>query len=166
MPSYNSLKILLAEDNQHMRMIVRQILKGAGVTDVREVHDGSEALKVLHQYPADIVIADYNMEPMNGIDFTRTLRTAENSTNPYMPVIMITGHSEPSRVMKARDAGVNEFVVKPLNATSLLSRLQSVIMHPRPFIRCATYLGPERRRRLRPDYQGPFRRASDGQDHD
>ena len=161
MASYSALKILLVEDNQHMRTIVRQILKGTGVNDVREAHDGMEAFEILRQYAADIVLIDYNMTPMDGIEFTRMLRTASDSTNPYLPVIMITGHSETSRVVQARDAGVNEFVVKPLNATSLLARLQSVIMHPRPFIRCAGYLGPDRRRKTKADYHGPFRRASD-----
>ena len=160
--SYNALKILLVEDNQHMRTIVRQILKGTGINDVREAHDGMEAFEILRQYAADIVLIDYNMTPMDGIEFTRMLRTASDSPNPYLPVIMITGHSETLRVVQARDAGINEFVVKPLNATSLLARLQSVIMHPRPFIRCASYLGPDRRRKPRADYHGPFRRASDG----
>lgn len=90
------------------------------------------------------------------------LRGANDSANPYLPVIMITGHSERSRVIEARDAGVNEFVVKPLTARALLSRLDSVIMRPRPFIRCRTYFGPDRRRIHNPQFSGPYRRHTDG----
>lgn len=162
MADYGALKILLVEDNQHMRSIVSAILKGSGIRDVREARDGAEAFDVLRQYPADIALVDFNMFPIDGVEFTKMLRNASDSSNPYLPVVMITGHSERSRVVEARDAGVNEFVVKPLTARALLNRLDSVIMRPRPFIRCSTYFGPDRRRKSDTAYNGPFRRATDG----
>ncbi len=163
MADYSSLKILLVEDNQHMRSIVTAILKGSGIRAVREARDGAEGLDMLRQFPADIALVDFNMDPLDGVEFTRLLRNAPDSSNPYLPVVMITGHSERSRVMQARDCGVNEFVVKPLTARALLGRLDSVIMRPRPFIRCKTYFGPDRRRNADTDYAGPFRRHSDSQ---
>jgi len=163
MAEYGSLKILLVEDNQHMRAIVLAILKGSGMRDVREARDGAEALEILRQFPADIALVDFNMSPIDGVEFTRMLRNASDSSNPYLPVVMITGHSERSRVVEARDAGVNEFVVKPLTARALLSRLDSVIMRPRPYIRClGGYFGPDRRRKGDDTYKGPYRRATDG----
>lgn len=162
MADYSSLKILLVEDNQHMRSIVSAILKGSGIRNVREARDGAEALDLLRQFPADIALVDFNMDPVDGVEFTKLLRNAADSTNPYLPIIMITGHSERSRVIQARDAGVNEFVVKPLTARALLGRLDSVIMRPRPFIRCRTYFGPDRRRIVDQAYAGPFRRSTDG----
>ncbi|WP_031231309.1 PleD family two-component system response regulator [Asticcacaulis sp. YBE204] len=162
MADYGTLKILLVEDNQHMRSIVTAILKGSGIRDVREAKDGAEAFDVLKQYPADIALVDFNMFPIDGVEFTRMLRKSSDSSNPYLPVVMITGHSERSRVVEARDAGVNEFVVKPLTARALLSRLDAVVMRPRPFIRCQTYFGPDRRRKGDGSYAGPFRRATDG----
>ena len=161
MTDYSSLNILLVEDNQHMRSIVTAILKGSGIRSVRDARDGAEALEILRHYPADIALVDFNMSPIDGVEFTRMLRTASDSLHPYLPVIMITGHSERSRVVEARDAGVNEFVVKPLTARALLSRIESVIMRPRPFIRCATYFGPDRRRNTDKNYPGPYRRVSD-----
>ena len=101
-------------------------------------------------------------EPIDGVEFTRLLRNAPDSANPYLPVVMITGHSERSRVTQARDSGVNEFVVKPLTARALLGRLDSVIMRPRPFIRCKSYFGPDRRRKSDDAYGGPYRRNTDG----
>ena len=162
MADYSSLKILLVEDNQHMRSIVGAILKGSGIRNVREARDGAEALDRLRQFPADIALVDFNMDPIDGVEFTKLLRNAQDSTNPYLPIIMITGHSERSRVIQARDAGVNEFVVKPLTARALLGRLDSVIMRPRPFIRCRNYFGPDRRRIVDQSYAGPFRRSTDG----
>jgi two-component system, chemotaxis family, chemotaxis protein CheY len=162
MADYSSLKILLVEDNQHMRSIITAILKGAGIRNVREARDGAEGLDMVRQVPTDIAMVDFNMAPIDGVEFTRMLRNAPDSSNPYLPIIMITGHSERSRVVEARDSGVNEFVVKPLTARALLSRLDSVIMRPRPFIRCRSYFGPDRRRTNTTDYPGPFRRTTDG----
>jgi CheY-like chemotaxis protein len=162
MADYSSLKILLVEDNQHMRSIVSAILGGSGIRHVREARDGAEGLDMLKQYPADIALVDFNMDPIDGVEFTHLLRNAPDSSNPYLPVVMITGHSERSRVTQARDAGVNEFVVKPLTARALLGRLDSVIMRPRPYIRCKTYFGPDRRRKNDEHYGGPFRRNTDG----
>lgn len=161
MADYSALKILMVEDNQHMRSIVNAILKGAGIRSVREARDGAEALDVLRQYPADIALVDYNMDPIDGVEFTRMLRNAPDSPNPYLPVIMVTGHSERSRVVEARDSGVNEFVVKPLTARALLSRIDSLVMKPRPFIRCKSFFGPDRRRTNDTAYKGPYRRSTD-----
>lgn len=166
MADYGALKILLIEDNQHMRSIVAAILKASGIRDIREARDGAEGLEILRQYPADIALVDFNMSPLDGVEFTRLLRNAKDSSNPYLPVVMITGHSERSRVLEARDAGVNEFVVKPLTARALLKRIDMVIMRPRPFIRCNTYFGPDRRRKADEAWAGPFRRASDTPDTD
>jgi two-component system, chemotaxis family, chemotaxis protein CheY len=162
MTDHSHLKILLVDDNQHMRAIMSAILNGAGIRSVREARDGAEALDVLRQYPADIALVDFNMSPIDGVEFTRMLRTAPDSVNPFMAIVMITGHAERSRVIEARDAGVNEFVVKPLTARALLSRLDSVIMRPRAFIRCKTYFGPDRRRTPDKSYKGPMRRTTDG----
>eukprot|EP01042_Synura_sphagnicola_P028423 gene28423-36664_t len=125
MADYSSLKILLVEDNQHMRSIVTAILKGSGIRNVLEARDGAEGFELLRQFPADIALVDFNMSPVDGVEFTRMLRTGSDSTNPYLPVVMITGHSERARVYEARDCGVNEFVVKPLTARALLGRLNS-----------------------------------------
>jgi two-component system chemotaxis response regulator CheY len=158
---FETLRVLLVDDNQHMRAIVTTVLAGVGVKHVRETRDGSEALQALRDWPADLAIVDFQMFPLDGVEFTRMVRNAPDSKNPYLPIIMMTGHSEKSRVMEARDAGVTEFVAKPLTAKAVLDRIQAVIYHPRPFVRTSTYFGPDRRRRQDPAFLGPFRRASD-----
>lgn len=157
----DALDILLVDDNPYMRRIVGAVLRGAGVKNVREVGDGSEALTQMRDAPADIAIVDFAMFPLDGVQFTKLVRNSPDSPNPFLPIIMMTGYAERSRVMEARDAGVTEFVVKPVTAKALLDRLNAVIFHPRPFIRTETYFGPDRRRLPDPAYNGPFRRATD-----
>ena len=163
MSAMETLQVLLADDNQHMRAIVMTILKGVGVKRIREVGDGSEALQALREFTADLVIVDFNMAPLDGVEFTRLVRNAKDSPNPYLPIIMMTGHAERSRVCEARDAGVTEFVVKPVTARSILSRIQAVIFKPRTFVRTDSYFGPCRRRISDERYPGPFRRGSDAE---
>jgi len=163
MGGLENLRVLLADDNQHMRAIVMTVLVGVGVRHVRESRDGAEALNVLRDWPADVAIIDFQMFPVDGVEFTRLVRTAPDSKNPYLPIVMMTGHSERSRVVEARDAGVTEFIAKPLTAKSVLERLQAVIYRPRPFVRTDNYFGPDRRRRDDPAYDGPRRRAADGE---
>jgi CheY-like chemotaxis protein len=158
---FESLRVLLVDDNQHMRAIVTTVLAGVGVKHVRETRDGAEALEALRDWPADLAIVDFQMFPVDGVEFTRMVRNAPDSKNPYLPIIMMTGHSEKSRVVEARDAGVTEFVAKPLTAKAVLDRIQAVIYHPRPFVRTAAYFGPDRRRRDDPAFTGPWRRSSD-----
>ena len=158
-----SLRVLLVDDNQHMRAIVQTVLSGVGVAQIRETRDGSEALSMLREWPADLAIVDFQMEPIDGVEFTRMVRNAPDSRNPYLPIIMMTGHSERTRVMEARDAGVTEFVAKPLTAKSVLERIHAVIYRPRPFVRTADYFGPDRRRRQDPNFNGPWRRSTDPQ---
>ena len=156
-----SVRVLLVDDNQHMRAIVMTVLHGVGVTHVREARDGSEALEALREWPADLAIVDFQMFPLDGVEFTRLIRNAPDSVNVYLPIIMMTGHSERSRVMEARDAGVTEFVAKPVTAKAVLDRIQAVIYHPRPFVKSNSYFGPDRRRRQDPAHTGPWRRSTD-----
>jgi CheY-like chemotaxis protein len=153
--------VLLVDDNQHMRLIVGAVLAGIGVQEVRECWDGAEALDMLRQWPADVAFVDFHMSPIDGVEFTRLVRNASDSPNPFLPIVMITGYAERTRVMEARDAGVTEFVVKPVTARAVVDRLNNVIFRPRPFIRTANYFGPDRRRKDDPAHKGPWRRSDD-----
>jgi len=157
----DAVRVLVVDDNQHMRSIVSTMLHSFGVRMIREAKDGGEAIDILGRWPADLAICDFLMEPTDGVEFTRRVRTAPDSPNPYLPVVMLTGHSELNRVTDARDAGVTEFVVKPLTAKALVDRINMVIFRPRPFVRTADYFGPDRRRRDDPFYSGPRRREAD-----
>ncbi len=162
MADYNieRLNFLVVDDNHHMRYLVRMILKSLGVHEIFEAEDGSAALRTLENFEADIVICDWNMEPMDGIEFTKTIRTSDESPNVYVPIIMLTGHTEISRVKTARDAGVNEFLAKPVSAQKIYQRIKSILDNPRQYIRTDSYFGPNRRRRDDPKYDGEDRRKA------
>lgn len=161
MSSLKALDVILVDDNKHMRVLTAAILQSAGCGKIRDFADGASALRAIRNNPCDVVVVDFNMAPMDGVEFTRRIRTGADSANPYLPIIMMTGHSEMSRVKHARDAGVTEFVVKPITAKAILDRLQAVIMRPRPFVKTDAYFGPDRRRRDTPGYKGPLRRERD-----
>lgn len=159
---FDLLKILLVDDNHHMRVLLTEILRAIGVRHVFDATDGAEALQLMRSQPIDIIMSDLAMQPLDGIDFVRLLRNSPDSPNPMAPVIMITGHSTMKRVNEARDVGVNEFLSKPVTAKGVLERISRVVENPRPFIRTNDYFGPDRRRRADPSYDGPKRRATDG----
>jgi DNA-binding response OmpR family regulator len=102
------------------------------------------------------------MEPVDGVEFTRRVRNGSDPRLVRLPIIMMTGHSELRRIVDARDAGVNEIVVKPLTAKAVLSRIEAVTQRPRPFVRTISYFGPDRRRRDDPKFAHLRRRQSDG----
>ena len=90
-----TLRVLLADDNPHMREIVGVLLKNFGIKHIRSVADGSQGLNELRHWPADLAIVDFKMAPMDGVEFTRLIRTSSESRNPYLPVIMMTGPLRP-----------------------------------------------------------------------
>lgn len=168
MANYNleRLNFLIVDDNKHMRALVKSILHALGAKNVLDASDGADAFKELRHYPADIIICDWNMDPLDGLDFTRLVRTGNDSPNPFVPIIMLTGHTEMNRVVEARDSGIHEFLAKPISAKGLYSRIRAIIEHPRPFVRAGLYFGPDRRRRELASYMGPERRkdANDGKE--
>lgn len=156
-----SLHVLVVDDNAHMRAIVVAILRGIGIGTVKEAADGADALEAMRAGVPDIIIADLNMDPIDGLDFAKMVRTAPDSPFPFVPIIMMTGHTERSKVTAARDAGINELLAKPISARTLLDRIIAVIDRPRPFIKTSFYVGPCRRRTTPKEFAGPWRRSTD-----
>jgi len=155
------LSVLVVEDVRATRVIVRTILRSFGINDVVEAADGQEALSVLGQRHIDVVISDLCMEPMDGVEFTRRLRTPRNGLNPYVPVLMVSGHTEVARVRDAIAAGVTEFLAKPIIPANLEARLLAIVRSPKKRVSSKNYCGPDRRRSTRENPKGPRRRASD-----
>ncbi len=154
------LNVLLVEDDLSMRELLRDILLAFDVGSVETALDGSRAYDLMRRYSADIVIVDWLMSPVNGLELVKRIRNAKDSPNAYIPVIMLTAFTDIKRVKECRDAGVTEFLAKPVTAQTFYSRIVSVIEDQRTFVRSETYFGPDRRRADRP-YPGPDRR-SDG----
>lgn len=162
-PYVSRIQFLVVEDNEFCRAIVRDVLKALGARFIRYADNGAEALEVLRETPIDIVLLDWAMPVMDGLEFTDKVRRSDESPNPFLPIIMMTAYSERTHVLKARDAGVTEYIIKPFSAKQLLKRIEVVIENPRPFVRSETYFGPDRRRhRKKSKYTGPERRKQKG----
>src|SRR5665213_3271224 len=131
---FDRLKILVIDDNQHMRKLVVTILQAFGAIQIYEAADGQQAWAMLRDANPDVIFLDWVMEGMNGLEFTKMVRTSAASPNPFVPIVMLTGHTSVEHVRRARDAGVNEFLAKPVSVKALLTRLTAVIERPRPFV--------------------------------
>lgn len=157
----SALAFAVVDDNQHMRGILRTALNSAGVHQIKEFPNGVDALQIMQDRVPDIIICDWHMRPLDGLDFVRHVRASRNPALRLAPVIMVSSYSEFSRVVAARDAGVHEFLVKPITAKSLYQRIAFIVQNPRPFIQVSGYFGPDRRRVQDPRFSGPYRRKDD-----
>ncbi len=157
----SSVNILIVDDNPHSRATLRTILGTIGVKSVIEADNADFAFDLLGQTPVDIVLTDYEMKPVGGLALVKRIRSDEQSPDPMIPVIMVTGHTEVDKVTAARDAGVTEFVAKPVSVRTVVQRLQSVIARPRDFVKAEHFFGPDRRRLVRDGFDGPRLREAD-----
>ena len=155
------LKTLILDDNAHMRGLVRTILVSFNIRKVIEAADAESGLKLIGANEFDLAFVDFRLGERDGLTFCRDIRVGEDSPNPFLPIIMITAYSEVSRVKQAMNAGIDEFLVKPVRASDVAARINSVVQRRRPFVRSDDFFGPDRRRRVDPKYNGPMRRAGD-----
>lgn len=156
-----SVSALILDDNAHMRGLLRVILASFGMRRIEEAADCNEAIGHVAGGDIDIAFVDFKLGGLDGIDFCKQIRTGPDSPNRYLPLVMITAYSERGRVLEAINAGVDEFLVKPVRAVDVANRVNAVIERRRPFVKTGGYFGPDRRRRDDPRYKGPLRRASD-----
>jgi DNA-binding response OmpR family regulator len=156
----NQLDVLVADDHRLTRDMIGQVLSALDCRHVRYVADGADAFMEIVASPPHLAIIDYHM-PLDGLALLEKVRRAANSPDQSLPVIVMTSLTDRKRVMAFRDAGATEIIAKPFTAAAVLGRVAAVIDHPRPFIRTRGYVGPCRRRRSDPEYNGPLRRAAD-----
>ena len=179
------VNILIADNDLKIGELVKSILNTLGFSWVTLVQDGYQAMDVLSENQTDLLIADWDLRPcevldssitrakaasnsgkprwkkyppINGLALVECIRHAAASPNPFLPVVMLTPPARQSVVYAARDAGVNEILVKPLNAYTLSERVISVIEHPRIFVTSDNYKGPCRRRKFESRPGKPERR--------
>ena len=155
---FDRLRILVVDDNVHMRRLVTTILQAFGVQQIFEAASGENGWGQLREHNPDIVILDWVMDGMSGIELMKMIRANPQAPNPFVPVIMLSGHTSLQHVQKARDAGVNEFIAKPVSVKTMMSRMAAVIEQPRPYVRTNGYFGPCRRRRTE-EHSGEERRS-------
>lgn len=143
-----ALCVLVVDDNQYTRKMVRNMLLNCGIKDVYEAGDGISALDIIRTLGPDVVILDWEMPLLSGPELVRIVRSPGAFPVPDIPIIMLTGHCERWRVVEAVRLGINEFLTKPVSAKALHDRLVSVTMKPRPSVQLGDYYGPEPRKLL------------------
>ena len=158
--SYNfeRMTTLVVDSNAHMRAILSAILQGFGIGEIVQVSNSTSALQILRGKSIDLIICEYQLSPLDGLELSKTIRTSEDSLNPMVPLLMLTAHSEIEKVKSARDAGVTDFMVKPVSATGLYERIVKIVEQPRQFVRNREFSGPDRRRQSGADFEGKDRR--------
>jgi DNA-binding response OmpR family regulator len=140
------LCVLVVDDNQYMRKMVRNLLVNCGIKDICEAGDGIAALDTIRTVGPDVVILDWEMPLLNGPELVRIVRSPGVFPMPDVPIIMLSGHGERWRVVEAVRLGVNEYLVKPVSAKALYDRLVTITLQPRPTVKLGDYYGPEPRK--------------------
>lgn len=152
----SKVSILVVDDDKAIATLIKNVLKNLGFGNVIVAFDAEEGLEVMKHNFVDLIITDWEMEPVNGIEFTKQIRKMDDAKR-FTPIIMLTGHGEKQEIELARDCGITEYLIKPFTAKSLCSRIATVVEAPRSFIVSQGYKGPNRRRRSTP-HDGPERR--------
>ena len=118
------MKILVVDDFSTMRRIIKNLLRDLGFTNVSEADDGSSALPMLQNGRFELLITDWNMPGMQGLDLLKAVRTDERLRD--LPVLMVTAESKRDQIVAAAQAGVNGYIVKPFTAQTLKEKLDKI----------------------------------------
>jgi CheY-like chemotaxis protein len=143
-------------------------LEAYGIKESYEATDGQSGVDLLRAHKPDFVLTDYHMKPVNGVAFVKMVRHTCVPPLSWVPIILITAHTEIQRIELARDAGITEILCKPVTPVNLYQRIVEIIERPRRFVKTPEFLGPDRRRRRGDgDSESPKRRSEDpGNDED
>lgn len=137
--------VLILEDSANMRRILTPLLRSFGFEAFHYATNSQMALGLLRKGGIDLSIVDWPMKAQGGIDFARMVRAEKTSPDPYLPIILLSGFTDPERMRIARNMGVNEILAKPFSPEALYGRLTSIVRQPRPFFETGSYFGPDRR---------------------
>lgn len=120
----HSISVLIVDDQKTMLRIIRTLLEQIGFSNVIEATSGPQALELMRVNKFGLILSDWNMEPMTGIEFLKTVR----GSGDQVPFIMITAENSAENVVAAKQAGVNNYIVKPFNADTLRTKIESVLL--------------------------------------
>jgi two-component system, chemotaxis family, chemotaxis protein CheY len=140
------IKVLIVDDEHYTRKVIRTLLLAIGCTKIHEAKDGVHGLEAIRAINPDVVLLDWEMPGMDGASFVRNVRSPETFPMPNVPIIMLTGHGERSRVLEAVRLGVHEFLLKPVSSNALQARILSIVTKPRTMVKRGEYYGPEPRK--------------------
>lgn len=130
----SSVRVLIAEDNQYLRKLIRNLLINVGIKRIDEVNDGLAGFEAIKSLEPDIAILDWELPLLNGAELVRIIRTPGMLQRPPMPVIMLGASAERWRIAEAKRLGVNAYLAMPISAKTLLDRIVSIMSKSRPQI--------------------------------
>ncbi len=122
----NNMLILVVDDFTTMRKILVNLLTKIGFNNIEEAEDGSTALTKISKKKYNLVISDWNMEVMGGLELVKEIRSSDNPNIKSIPFIMVTGENKPEQLIKAKQAGVNNYIIKPFNMETLQNKISAV----------------------------------------
>lgn len=158
---FKRMKVLIVDPNAYMRGVVADSLRRLTVSNITAAASSMEAFHVGRMFKPDIAFVDWDAGRMSGLEFTREVRRNTTGIARETPIILLAGAIDHDQLMSARQAGINEFLLKPVSAQGVLSRVEEVVLRPRKFIDSRNYVGPCRRRKEDPSFAGPWRRLTD-----
>jgi two-component system chemotaxis response regulator CheY len=150
-----AMKVLVVDDEQYMRKVVRTMLLAIGVKAVYEADDGNSGLDAIRRHMPDLVIVDWEMPVIDGAQFVRMVRSPDEFPYPDVPIIMLSGHGDRWRVVEAANLGAHEYLLKPVSTKALHERIAAILTMPRPFITLDGYYGPAPRKYFNRDIARP-----------
>ena len=121
-----SMPVLVVDDFKTMRRIVNGLLTQIGFKNIDEAEDGNSALEKIKTKQFKLIVSDWNMEPMSGFELLQKIRASDNQALKSLPFIMVTAESKPENIIEAKQAGVNNYIVKPFNAETLKGKIAAV----------------------------------------
>jgi two-component system chemotaxis response regulator CheY len=149
------IKVVVVDDDHYMRKVVRTMLTALGVRNIFEASNGPAGLECIKANSPDIVIVDWEMPGMDGLQFTRVVRSPGTFPFPDVPIILLTGHADRWRVIEAARFGIHEYLLKPVSTKALCERIAAVLANPRQMIHVDGYYGPAPRKpAVLPEEQG------------
>jgi len=141
------LRILVADPSAYMAGLAASLLRGIGIKSVTEVTDSGAAQIAFSRQRYNAIVIDAALAPLDGVALTRAIRANPDSPNRDTTIILVFSEISQAELIRARDAGVTEFIRKPMSASILDLRLRATLANPRDFVTAPTYAGPDRRRR-------------------
>lgn len=154
----SQVKVLIVDDMQAMLSLTVSLLKTFGFKSVDGARSAEDGYELFKRENHDIVITDWLMEPMDGLELIQMIRRREDSPNQFVPIILMTGYSDKPRVMTARDKGTTEFLMKPYTVKDMYARITQIVEKPRQFVEAGEFFGPDRRRKRNFEYSGADKR--------
>jgi DNA-binding response OmpR family regulator len=160
-------RILVIEPDEGKRRLLCELLRSAGMSNLLTCPSAEDSFEALRMFDPDLVVLEWELPGMSGVELTRAIRRAalapdERIHNARVPIIMLTARRRERDVVEARNAGIDEFVIRPFSMASLNRSLSAVLLRRRAFVVSEAYVGPERRRqRKAAPFKGPLKREDD-----